>query len=128
MMRPLLLTLAIILLPSTAFAENPEVAFLLDWVRTSDCTFIRNGDNHPASKAAEHLAMKYSRGRRWIDSAEDFIARVGTGSSLSGAPYRVHCPGQPEQYSAAWLMDALVAHRHAQSSTHPATADAPQNV
>jgi len=128
MIRPLLLTLAVTLLPSTALAENPEVAFLLDWVRTSDCAFVRNGNTHPASKAADHLAMKYNRGRRWIDSAEDFITRVGSGSSMSGAPYRVHCPGQPEQYSAAWLMNALVAHRHAQSSALPATADEPPNV
>ncbi len=94
-----------------ASAEDAEVAYLLDWVAASNCTFIRNGDAHQAGEASEHLAMKYRRVRRWIDSADEFIDRIASGSSLSGRDYLVQCPDIAEQTSRAWLTQALVEYR-----------------
>jgi hypothetical protein len=93
-------------------AEDAEVTYLLDWVAASDCTFVRNGEAHEAAEAAEHLAMKYRRVRRWIDSADEFIDRIASGSSLSGRDYLVQCPGVAEQTSRAWLSNALMDHRN----------------
>lgn len=96
---------------AVAVAEDVEVVYLLDWVAASDCTFIRNGDAHEAVEASEHLAMKYRRVRRWIDSADEFIDRIASGSSISGSDYLVQCPGIAEQTSRAWLSQALTEYR-----------------
>jgi len=74
---------------------------------------VRNGEEHPAVEASEHLAMKYRRVRRWIDDADEFIERIASGSSISGRPYLVRCPGQPEQPSGTWLGQELTQHREA---------------
>ena len=116
MKKAFVMAFALAVLPATAATEDPEVVYLLDWVRASDCTFIRNGDSYPAPDAADHLAMKYRRARRWVDSADDFIDRIATGSSMSGDPYQVQCPGETRQPSALWLTSALQAHRQPLSS------------
>ena len=46
-----------------------------------------------------------------VDSAEQFIERAASQSSMSGKPYRIHCPGQPEQTAAAWFGARLQALR-----------------
>ena len=109
------LTLSLLLVSASTLAAeavgDQEVSYLLERVRSSGCDFVRNGTIHSAEDAADHLAMKYRRGRRWVDSAEDFIARIATGSSLSGTPYLVRCSSQPDAPSAAWLSAALTAYR-----------------
>ena len=110
MMRWLALSVLLLVAPAEG-DENSEVGYLIEWVRASGCTFIRNGNAHAAPAAADHLAMKYRRGRRWIDSAEDFISRIATKSSMSGEPYQVECPGQARRASATWLTGALRTHR-----------------
>lgn len=101
---------------AAAAAEDSEVTYLLSWVAESDCLFVRNGDEHPSAEAAEHLAMKYRRVRRWIDDADEFIDRIASGSSISGRPYLVRCPDTAEQPSRDWLTEALQQHREQRSS------------
>ena len=108
----LLLTLCCGMSAAT-FADDTEIDYLLSWIASSDCLFIRNGDQHDAVAAADHLAMKYRRVKRWIDSADEFIDRIASGSSLSGRDYLVNCPDQPEQTSRSWLTVALDEHRQA---------------
>ena len=94
-----------------AAPQDPEVVYLLAWVSESGCSFVRNGDEHPSAEAAEHLEMKYNRVKRWIDDADEFIDRIASGSSISGRPYLVRCPGVSEQPSRVWLTQALQQHR-----------------
>ena len=68
-------------------AEDNEIAFLLSYIAGSDCIFIRNGDEHQAKDASEHLEMKYNHAKDRIKSAEDFIDKIATKSSFSGKPY-----------------------------------------
>ena len=99
--------------PGAAFADaadEAEINYLLDFVASSDCVFIRNGDEHDALDAADHLRLKYSRGKRYVGSAEEFIDRLATESSWSGEPYTVICGGTG-QTSAQWLFGALSDHR-----------------
>jgi len=92
---------------ATAGAETEqEVKYLLGFVAGSGCTFVRNGDDHDAVDAAEHLRLKYNRGKRYVGSAEQFIDRLATESSWSGDPYTVTCEGK-SQTSAQWLHQAL---------------------
>ena len=46
------------------------------------------------SAVAEHLELKYSRGKRYADSAEAFIDRLARKSSWSGEPYQLICDGE----------------------------------
>lgn len=93
---------------------NAEIDFLLQEVGSSRCVFIRNGSEHDADAARDHLALKRRRGRRYFDSAEEFIERIASKSSWSGKPYRIRCDGE-ETTAERWFTDALERYRLAAS-------------
>ncbi|WP_369944498.1 DUF5329 family protein [Xanthomonas medicagonis] len=102
----------------TASAER-EIQALLATLQASPCRFQRNGTWYPAAQAEEHLRRKYAylRKRALAASAEQFIERGASRSSVSGQVYRVACPGQSEQDAAAWFTQQLTAlRRHAVSA------------
>lgn len=107
---PLLLAFAL----SPALAEeeamNAEIDFLLQSVATSSCTFIRNGKEHNAADASDHLQMKRRRGKRYFDSTEEFIERLASKSSWSGKVYRIRC-GSEEVDAADWFNARLAEQR-----------------
>jgi hypothetical protein len=110
---------------ATAGAETEqEVEYLLEFVAGSGCTFVRNGDDHDSVDAADHLRLKYSRGKRYVGSAEQFIDRLATESSWSGDPYTVICEGKT-QTSAQWLHRALAEYRQRPVTTAPAAPKEP---
>ncbi|MBD9629850.1 DUF5329 domain-containing protein [Pseudomonas sp. PDM19] len=85
-----------------------EITQLLDFVEHSGCQFIRNGSEYPAAEARAHLQKKldYLENKDMVSSAEDFIERAATKSSMSGQRYQVDCPAG-KQDSSAWLNDEL---------------------
>ena len=87
-----------------------EIEYLLEYVAHSGCTFVRNGSEHDPADAADHLRLKYGRGARYVDSAEQFIDRLASESSWTGKPYSVNCRGRSEP-SGQWLHRALAAYR-----------------
>lgn len=91
---------------------DAEIDYLLSFVASSGCQFQRNGDLHDPESAADHLRLKYSRGKRYVESAEHFIDRLASESSWTGEPYTVICGGV-EEPTAAWLHRALASHRNA---------------
>lgn len=105
--------------PAAWCADAPgvtaEIAYLLAAVSTSGCRFERNGLSYDASQATEHLRRKYdlmvAAGR--ITSAEDFIERAGSVSSVTGRPYHISCPGIESEPARSWLTRALLARRKA---------------
>lgn len=111
-----------ILLPAAARAEVPmgtqiEIEFLLDYMGRSGCQFFRNGTWHDSRAAQDHLRTKY---RYLVDmdrvgTAEEFIERAATASSISGTPYAVRCNGGTAETSSMWLRDELVRFRQASS-------------
>ena len=107
-MRPLVAAL-LLAVGAGAGAEtiDPAVAALLRDVETSGCRMERNGELHESKAAAEHLRMKLERSGRPGMSADQFIDRVASGSTVSGKPYRVLCPGQPPVDSRVWLRARL---------------------
>ena len=114
MRKRLLLTLLGLTLVGTVGADeasmNEEIDFLLDTVAASGCTFIRNGSEHDADAARDHLALKRRRGSRYFDSADEFIERIASKSSWSGKPYRIRCEGE-EMMASQWFIDALARFR-----------------
>ena len=106
-----LFTLVALLLPAICLAVQPEVdaeiRALLSVVSSSGCDFKRNGTLHSSTNAAEHLALKYSRGERYVATTEDFINRLASKSSWTGKVYGVVCQGD-ETPSGAWLHARLL--------------------
>jgi hypothetical protein len=117
-----LLCLALLLALATgrgALAEDAterEIDYLLGFVEKSGCIFVRNGADHDSADAADHLRLKYSRGSRYVNSAEQFIDRLASESSWSGKPYTVICDGRTET-AGAWLHRALADYRETADQT-----------
>jgi hypothetical protein len=114
--------LAFVLASSTvAAADVPnaetraEIAHLLSYLETSRCEFYRNGAWHDSSQARAHLEKKkdYLAKRSLIGSAEDFIERAATASSVSGEKYQVRCRPGPAVPSGEWLRAELQRFRGA---------------
>ena len=115
MARLFWLATALYLLPLTGFADTElEINALINDVASSGCDFQRNGTVHASADAADHLRLKYSRGKRYVDSTEQFIDRLATESSWTGKPYTVICDGV-EEPSGEWLHRRLQERRERRS-------------
>lgn len=90
--------------------EKKEIDFLLSFITASDCTFIRNGKEYKSQEASEHLEYKYNHVKSRIKTADDFINRIASKSSISKKPYEVQC-GDKRLKSGPWLTEALRSHR-----------------
>jgi hypothetical protein len=104
----LVLPVAVVWAEARPSIAEAEIRHLLAYLSQSGCAFYRNGAWYDAERAREHLEMKYRhlRDRGLIDTAEDFIARAATESSLSGEAYRVRC-GETVTTSTEWLRAQL---------------------
>ncbi|MEG0194767.1 MAG: YfeK family protein [Stenotrophomonas sp.] len=90
-----------------------EIAQLIGSLDGSQCQFQRNGSWYGPADARAHLQRKYDYllKKDMVDTAEQFIERAASQSSMSGKAYRIRCPGQSEQTSAAWFGARLQALR-----------------
>ncbi len=89
--------------------ERARIEALIGAVAASGVIFIRNGSEHDAAAAAEHLRTKWSRAGDRIGTADDFIEQLGTRSSQTGEPYRVRMPDGTERDAGPWLRELLAA-------------------
>ncbi len=107
----LLLPAAVQAAPSAA--AQREIKGLMDALSASSCEFQRNGTWHGRDEARKHLQRKYDYllKRNLADTAEQFIERAASKSSISGRAYQVRCPGQPVQPAATWFRTKLDALR-----------------
>lgn len=86
-----------------------EILHLFDYLEKSNCEFNRNGSWYSPQEAAKHLERKYD----WlvkkglIDSAEQFIERAASRSSLNGKSYLVRCGDSKPIKSSAWFTEEL---------------------
>jgi hypothetical protein len=93
-------------------------------------TFIRNGSEHTAAEAADHLRLKWKNAGKRVRTAEDFIRYCATQSSMSGRKYRIRLSDGRELDSADWFhaelrrYDAAHAARPA-ATPKPAPASSP---
>lgn len=107
----LLLCVPVLAMPARATAATPtpqaraEIDHLFAYLRASGCDFNRNGSWHGAAEAAQHLDKKYQYllKKGMVESAEDFIARAATESSMSGDAYQVRCGTSAPVASATWF-------------------------
>ncbi len=109
----LLLTPAMIFSAELSSAERANIDHLLAYLKTSGCDFNRNGKWYKADEAVQHLNKKYAYllKKGLVSTAEDFIARAASESSMSGKPYQVRCGNNPPQPSGKWLTQELLRFR-----------------
>jgi Family of unknown function (DUF5329) len=94
-------------------ATKFEIAHLFTVLEASNCQFYRNGSWYGAKDASAHLQSKYMylKDKDLVPSAEKFIERAATESSLSGKAYQIKCADNVAQASAPWFTAALLKYR-----------------
>jgi hypothetical protein len=104
---------AILLFPFASLADtmDEEIDYLLNAVEKSDCTFVRNGKRHSGEDARAHLQSKRRHNAHLFDSADEFIERIASKSSMSGKSYLISCKGQNQQTAAEWFTALLMQRR-----------------
>ncbi|MFC3191237.1 YfeK family protein [Pseudocitrobacter faecalis] len=76
--------------------------------KQKELVFVRNGDEHTCDEAVSHLKLKLGNTRNRIDTAEQFIDKVASSSSITGKPYIVKIPGKSDENAQPFL-HALIA-------------------
>ena len=115
----------LVLAPILAFAGEPspvakqEIAHLVGYLKDSGCQFGRNGSWYGSGEAVDHINEKYDYLLRkgLVASAEDFIARAASESSISGKPYQVKCGSAEPVQSGPWLRAELARYRAKSAAT-----------
>jgi hypothetical protein len=94
-------------------AARAEIDGLLSRLESSACEFGRNGSWYPATEAKSHLLRKlgYLEDKGLVQTAEQFIERAASSSSVTGEPYLVRCGSDAPVQSGSWLRAQLKAMR-----------------
>ena len=79
-------------LDSETLIEKVKIKFLIESMRLSPFTFIRNGNAYTGERAAQHMLMKYGLAANRIQTARNFINYLASSSSETGKPYLVKFP------------------------------------
>ena len=110
MLKKLLLLISLLAIP--AFSDTAsEINHLLNYVKATDCKYIRNGKIHTGKEGEKHIKAKYDYYKDDIKTAEDFIRLSATKSMMSGSKYYIECPGSPKVESGKWLLAELKSYR-----------------
>jgi len=115
--------LVILLTTVTAFfmlnlcaAETEPLSKTVDYLiaqveKANDVKFMRNGDEHTAKEAAEHMRRKYNHFKKEIKTPEDFIEKCAAKSELSGKPYMIKKADGTTEKCQDWMKSMLEEHR-----------------
>lgn len=69
--------------------ETQKIESLIAFIAKQEGVFLRNGGEYTPGQAAEHLRMKWKKGGSTIKTAEIFIEKLASTSSVSGKPYQI---------------------------------------
>jgi hypothetical protein len=70
--------------------EKQKIEFLIQSVaKLEGAKFYRNGEWHSPSDAADHLRLKLNKAGNRIKTAQQFIDKIASESSMSGKPYKI---------------------------------------
>jgi len=115
LLRCILNSLAVVLLVGLALAastavraaspadeETARIEYLLEGIaKLADAQFVRNGASYDAAAAVAHLRSKWRWARGSVVTAEDFIAKCASRSSVTGEPYLIrYADGRTETAEA----------------------------
>ena len=89
--------------------EEQKIQALIDHVRGlgDRAVMIRNGSEHSAKDAADHMARKRKSAGGGVKTAKEFIAHCAAKSSASGKPYQIRFKDGKTVTSEAYLSEQL---------------------
>ena len=94
--------------PAPRMSEQAKIEALIASVQNlKGAVFIRNGSEYDGAKAAEHLHRKLDYAGSKITTAEQFIDKLATGSSMSGKPYKIRFAAGRTVESAVYFREEL---------------------
>jgi len=74
----------------TQLTEKEKIEALISSIEDlRNVKFYRNGILYNATTAAKHLRMKYSKAGDNIKTAQDFIEKIASKSSITGQDYKI---------------------------------------
>lgn len=92
--------------------EEGKIDYLIERVKRSKMTFIRNRVEYTGPQSASFLRWKLGRmekrHRVKVETARDFVAEVASGSRVSGEPYVVVLPDGTHHNFQSLLENELV--------------------
>ena len=109
----LLLVLALGFMAGTAMARAPlsetqKIESLISSIESlKGAVFIRNDSEYSALQAAHHLRMKWDKAGSRVKTAEDFIEKCASQSSMSGEKYQIRFADGKVQYSQDFFNEQL---------------------
>ena len=82
---------------------------LFEYLKQSNCEFNRNGSWYSSDDAVKHLASKYRYllKKGLTKTAEQFIERTASQSSMSGKSYWVRCGDSQPVQTSEWFTEEL---------------------
>lgn len=91
----------------SALTEHEKIQKLIELTEKSQITFIRNGQDHSAQEAADHLRRKYDYAKDDIHTADQFIQEIASKSSSTGELYYVRMQDGTEVPAGDWFRERL---------------------
>ena len=90
-------------------SEEQRIEALIAAVEASGLVFLRNGSEYDSADAARHLRRKRKAAGERVRTAEEFIDRVASRSSITGLPYGLKRADGTVVETGDWLSERLVA-------------------
>jgi len=91
-----------------------EINHLIASVGKDGCCFGRNDRRYNHGSARAHLRSKWELNSQYVNSTEDFIAKITRISVTTGEPYIVRCRGE-ETIAREWFTQRLFNYRNQSS-------------
>jgi hypothetical protein len=106
-----LLSCIVVLSPepnSATLTEDQKIESLIKIIaELKDAKFIRNGKEHDAKAAADHLRKKWDYARKEVKTARDFIDKIASKAYTTGKPYLIRFKDGREVNSGDFLSERL---------------------
>jgi hypothetical protein len=91
-----------------ALTENQKIDYLITKVeKLEGAKFYRNGTWYDATAAASHLRMKREKAGKAIKTANDFINRIASESSMTGEAYKIKLKDGKEMLAKDFFITVL---------------------
>ena len=100
--------------PSVEEFATTETLALIKLIESSDAVFIRNGSDHTAKEAADHLRSKIVRNSKKL-TTEEFVTKIASRSSQTGDVYKMRVASGEVMTSEEWLRAELKKMREARA-------------
>jgi len=94
--------------PVPPLSEQIKIQSLIASVeQLPGAVFIRNGTEYDGHKAADHLRLKLKYAGKRVQTADQFITNLATGSSMTGKPYKIRFADGHTVDSAVYFREQL---------------------